>query len=52
MTTTFKWFTGLLVAVTLLFALLVVEASFGHDGLLCEWGYDRDGAGDQVTSCG
>jgi hypothetical protein len=32
--------------------MFMLEASFGHDGLLCEWGYDKDGAGDRVTDCG
>ena len=38
----------LLVAVLLLF----LEASGGHDGWLCEWGIDRDGAGTRYSSCG
>jgi hypothetical protein len=43
------WAVGLLVVIMLLFA---VEAGVGHDGLLCEWGYDKDGAGDRVSGCG
>lgn len=31
--------------------LVVIEASHGHDGLLCEWGYDSDGPGDLTTGC-
>ena len=41
--------TGGLIAVLLL--LFVLEASGGHDGYLCEWGYDKDGDGEGVT-CG
>ena len=36
----------------LMFLLLVFEASGGHDGYLCEWGYDSDGAGDVTSGCG
>lgn len=46
----------MLVAVSCLFVLafvlLVLEASGGHDGWLCEWGYDTDGAGTTTTGCG
>lgn len=35
-----------------LVALLVLEASGGHDGWLCEWGIDTDGAGTTTTGCG
>jgi len=34
------------------FFLVVLEASGGHDGYLCEWGIDTDGDGDVVTGCG
>ncbi len=51
MRTSYKWFTGVLVALSLCFVLFVVEASVGHDGLLCELGYDKDGDGDGVTGC-
>jgi len=43
------WVFGLLVLLSVLFLL---EASGGHDGLLCEWGYDMDGAGTGDTGCG
>ena len=36
----------------LLVVLFLVEASVGHDGLLCELGYDSDGAGTGDTGCG
>jgi hypothetical protein len=36
----------------LAFALLLLEASGGHDGWLCEWGYDTDGAGTTTSGCG
>ncbi len=39
----------------LLFALallLALESTGGHDGWLCEWGYDSDGAGDITSGCG
>ena len=36
----------------LLLVLFVIEASIGHDGLLCELGYDTDGAGTGDTGCG
>jgi hypothetical protein len=47
-----KVFTGLLIVVSLCFVAFMVEASVGHDGLLCELGYDKDGDGDGVTGCG
>ena len=47
-----KWLMGLLIAMSLLFVVFLVEASIGHDGLLCELGYDKDGDGDGVTGCG
>lgn len=37
--------------VAFLFVAVMFEASFGHDGLLCDWGYDRDGAGTRITGC-
>jgi hypothetical protein len=52
MRTGYKWFTGLMIALSLSFGAFFVEASVGHDGLLCELGYDKDGDGDGVTSCG
>ena len=36
----------------LLFVLMALEASGGHDGWLCEWGIDMDGAGTGDTGCG
>ena len=42
--------TGVLVALLLL--LMMLEASGGHDGWLCEWGVDSDGDGDLTTGCG
>lgn len=42
--------TGVLVALLLL--LMMLEASGGHDGWLCEWGFDSDGDGDLTTGCG
>jgi hypothetical protein len=47
-----KVFTGLLIVLSLFFVAFMVEASVGHDGLLCELGYDKDGDGDGVTGCG
>jgi hypothetical protein len=41
---------GVLIAV--LFLLMVLDATGGHDGWLCEWGYDSDGAGDVTSGCG
>jgi hypothetical protein len=43
------WATGLIV---LVFLLLTLDATGGHDGWLCEWGYDSDGAGDITSGCG
>jgi hypothetical protein len=51
MRTGYKWFTGLLTALLLCWVGVVIEASFGHDGLLCELGYDKDGNGGGVTGC-
>ena len=46
------WTGGVVTALfVVLLLLLVLEASGGHDGYLCEWGYDKDGAGDGVTGC-
>ncbi|USQ78477.1 hypothetical protein NF556_12600 [Ornithinimicrobium faecis] len=39
-------------AVIGLILLLFFEASFGHDGLLCELGWDSDGAGEITSGCG
>jgi hypothetical protein len=36
----------------LVFLLLILEASGGHDGWLCEWGIDTDGAGTMTSGCG
>lgn len=36
----------------LFLVLLLLEASGGHDGWLCEWGYDSDGAGTATSVCG
>jgi hypothetical protein len=35
----------------LMFVLLLLEGSGGHDGWLCEWGYDMDGAATGDTGC-
>ena len=43
------WATALIV---LLLLLVILEASGGHDGYLCDWGYDKDGARDGVSGCG
>lgn len=43
---------AVLAMVFLLLVLFMIEASFGHDGLLCELGYDSDGAGTGDTGCG
>jgi hypothetical protein len=43
------WVVGLFV---LFVMLILVEASGGHDGYLCEWGYDSDGAAMGDSSCG
>ena len=34
------------------FLLLILEATGGHDGWLCEWGIDTDGAGTTTSGCG
>ena len=43
------WTGGL---IALLFVLVAIEASGGHDGYLCEWGYDADGDRMGDSSCG
>lgn len=53
----FRWWvrrilTWSALAVTALFCLMYFEAGFGHDGLLCELGYDRDGPGEITNGCG
>lgn len=35
-----------------LVCLMFLEAGFGHDGLLCELGYDTDGPGETTSGCG
>lgn len=40
-----------LAAAALIF-LMFFEAGFGHDGLLCELGWDSDGAGEITSGCG
>lgn len=32
--------------------LFTLEGTGGHDGWLCEWGYDFDGAGGTTSGCG
>ena len=44
-----RWATRVLVAAL---APLLLEATGGHDGWLCEWGIDTDGAGTTTTGCG
>ncbi len=43
---------GLLALLGVLVLLFALEATGGHDGWLCEWGYDSDGAGDITSGCG
>jgi hypothetical protein len=43
------WVGGLFL---LLVMLVGVEARGGHDGYLCEWGYDGDGAAMGDSGCG
>jgi len=43
------WVAGL---IALLFLLFMLEGSVGHDGLLCELGYDKDGDREGVSGCG
>lgn len=35
----------------LLVVLMVLEATGGHDGWLCEWGIDTDGSGTTTSGC-
>ena len=35
-----------------LFVVVMIEGSVGHDGLLCELGIDTDGEGTGDTGCG
>lgn len=45
--------TALVVALAFLVVVLAfLEATGGHDGWLCEWGIDTDGAGTTTTGCG
>ncbi len=43
---------ALLALLGVLVLLLALEATGGHDGWLCEWGYDSDGAGGITSGCG
>lgn len=43
---------GLLALLGVLIILVLLEATGGHDGWLCEWGYDIDGAGGTTSGCG
>ena len=43
---------GLLALLGVLFLLAMLDATGGHDGWLCEWGYDTDGAGGTTSGCG
>ena len=48
-----QWAGVVMVAfIFLLLVLVWVEASVGHDGLLCELGYDSDGPETGDTGCG
>jgi hypothetical protein len=42
---------GVALFVCLAVLLLMFEGSFGHDGLLCEWGIDLDGEGGTTSGC-
>jgi hypothetical protein len=42
------WVGGLFLVAVM---LVTVEASVGHDGLLCEWGFDSDGAAMGDSGC-
>lgn len=44
--------TWMALAMLALVVLAHIEASFGHDGLLCELGYDSDGPGELTSGCG
>ncbi|SDK65968.1 hypothetical protein SAMN05428985_105144 [Nocardioides sp. YR527] len=47
------WVVGLSVGLAFLAAsLIVLESTGGHDGWLCEWGIDTDGAGTGTSGCG
>lgn len=48
LTKSLAWISGLVV---LFFLLILLEAGGGHDGWLCEWGYDMDGD-DLISGCG
>jgi hypothetical protein len=53
----FRWWvrrilTWSTLAVIALVFLMFFEAGFGHDGLLCELGYDSDGPGENTSGCG
>lgn len=43
---------ALLALLGVLIFLMVLESTGGHDGWLCEWGYDLDGAGGTTSGCG
>ena len=43
---------ALLALLGVLVLLLALESTGGHDGWLCEWGYDSDGAGGTTSGCG
>ena len=43
------WAAGLF---ALLLVLILLEGSGGHDGYLCEWGYDIDGERMGDSGCG
>ena len=52
LTAALGWTAGTVaVLLVVLLLLLMLEASGGHDGYLCEWGYDKDGEGTGVTGC-
>ena len=42
----------LLATFLVLIVLIYIEGSVGHDGLLCELGWDSDGEGDITSGCG
>lgn len=45
-------FLGLLALLGVMVILALLEGTGGHDGWLCEWGYDTDGAGGTTSGCG
>lgn len=47
-----RWVFRTVAVLAILLILVFVEASFGHDGLLCELGIDSDGAGMTTSGCG